>query len=392
MTTTPSTLEARKPSTTNTYDIPSSYSNLDDLTTSIPPLPPTLPLNTPTLEQSRSHHEPQSPPPSVKPSISRPLTTLYTISHLIFFSLLGTLARLGLQSLTTYPNTPFIYPSLWPNFSGCLILGFLSEDRFIFRHYYHHHPQPSDHQKQKKTIPPYIGLSTGFCGSFTSFSSFIRDVFLALSDTSREGGYSFLAILGVVIITLTISISGFFFGAHISIFLGPYIPGLPHTSTKIIDNAVIFLGLTCWLGAIIMAVFPPEEKWRGIAVFALVFAPLGCLGRFFLSLKLNGRISSFPLGTFVVNILGTAVLGMAWDLAHVPVGGIVGCQVLQGIQDGFCGCLTTVSTWVAELTSLRRGHAYIYGGTSVFAGLVVLVGIMGGLKWSDGWEDLVCVH
>jgi hypothetical protein len=38
------------------------------------------------------------------------------------------------------------------------------------------------HVAIKKTIPLYIGLATGFCGLFTSFSTFIRDVFLALSN------------------------------------------------------------------------------------------------------------------------------------------------------------------------------------------------------------------
>jgi fluoride ion exporter CrcB/FEX len=71
--------------------------------------------------------------------------------------------------------------------------------------------------------------------------------------------------------------------------------------------------------------------------------------------------------------MGTTILGMCWDLQRAPLaaargtsigGGILGCQALQGIQDGFCGCLTTVSTWVLELMSLRRRHAYIYGGLS----------------------------
>ncbi|KAK6851872.1 hypothetical protein PG995_011997 [Apiospora arundinis] len=76
-------------------------------------------------------------------------------------------------------------------------------------------------------------------------------------------------------------------------------------------------------------------------------------------------------------MFGTAVLGMAWDLAHVPSGGVIGCQVLQGIEDGFCGCLTTVSTWVSELTGLRRRNAYIYGLASVVVGLALMVAIMG---------------
>ncbi|KAK0868833.1 hypothetical protein LTR87_014003 [Friedmanniomyces endolithicus] len=83
---------------------------------------------------------------------------------------------------------------------------------------------------------------------------------------------------------------------------------------------IVFLAWASWLGAVLLAIWPPDrpsgpsshgswanETWRGQALFALVFAPLGCLLRFYASLKLNGLVPSFPLGTFAVNMLGTAV-------------------------------------------------------------------------------------
>jgi fluoride ion exporter CrcB/FEX len=124
---------------------------------------------------------------------------------------------------------------------------------------------------------------------------------------------------------------------------------------------------------------------------------VGCILRFYASVKLNGLISSFPLGTFAVNVFGTAVLGMAFDLQHVSIGGAgvgggrITCQVLQGIMDGFCGALTTVSTWILELNALRRGHAYIYGAASVGAGFAILVVVMGSVRWSVGWTAPMCV-
>jgi fluoride ion exporter CrcB/FEX len=144
-----------------------------------------------------------------------------------------------------------------------------------------------------------------------------------------------------------------------------------------------------------MAALPPagHVAWRGEVLFALVFAPLGCLVRFAVSLRLNGRVAAFPVGTFVVNVVGTAVLAGSWDLAHsgtVGGAGVPGCQVLAGVQDGFCGCLTTVSTWVGELAVLRRRHAYVYGGASVLGGLAVVVAVMGGLRWSEGYEPGAC--
>ncbi|KAI8960382.1 CrcB-like protein-domain-containing protein [Daldinia sp. FL1419] len=376
-------------------------------------------------------------------AVSRLATEIYTVSYLILFAILGTLARIGLQALTFYAGAPVALSSVWPNFAGSLILGFLAEDRMLFRFEWGTPTYELEllrarrdgtnettsvpgsdrvavdlaaakkaHAAIKKTIPLYIGLATGFCGSFTSFSSFIRDVFLALSNdllvpdagsvtTPRNGGYSFMALVAVIITTISLSLSGFLIGAQLALALEPITPSFPFSLTrKFLDRFAVFLAWGCWIGAILLSVLPPDrfsnpgaaETWRGRAAFSLVFAPLGCLTRFYMSLYLNGHVPSFPLGTFSVNILGTAVLGMAWDLAHAPLGGVVGCQVLQGVEDGFCGCLTTVSTWVAELTALQRRHAYIYGATSVVVAMACMVGIMGGLRWTDGFSALACLH
>ncbi|QDS68817.1 hypothetical protein FKW77_006268 [Venturia effusa] len=326
------------------------------------------------------------------------LTQLYTISYLILFAIFGTLARLGVQWITNYPNAPVIISGLWANVGGSVIMGFLQQDRAIFEPIRGPHllyaledpekfsgeaekrplPQKED-LKRKKTLPLYIGLSVGFCGSFTSFSSFIRDAFLALSNDlsgknvghlSRNAGWSVCAVLAVLILEIGLSLTALSFGAHIAIATTPTLARIPKLHThRFLDPLAVFLGLGCWLGAILLAIWPPRNKWRGEVVFALVFAPLGCLIRFYLSLKLNSKIAKFPLGTFAANVLGTIVLGMCYDLQHAGAGvaDIVGCQVLQGIQDGFCGCLTTVSTWVAELKALRKHHAYSYGCTSVAA-------------------------
>jgi len=455
------------------YDIPDNYANLDELATPSPiqnPDEDPIYLHT-SLEEAKSQEqqfrrnqtqerrasiargeEPVREKPEEGPNkVSRFATQLYVISYLILFSLFGTLARLGLQALTFYPGAPVVFSELWANFGGSLFMGFLSEDRMLFKeewgtptydqqiekvrqqggdeetggsgedHSIDLQAAKKAHAATKKTIPLYIGLATGFCGCFTSFSSFIRDAFLALSNdlpsplshpedygpisassastVSRNGGYSFMALLAVIITTVALCMSGLYIGAHIAIASEPYTPSLPFNfCRKILDRVAVILAWGCWIGATFLAIFPPDrhdgppEIWRGRAVFALVFAPFGCLGRFYASIYLNSKIASFPLGTFVVNIFGTAIIGMSYDLQHVPYGGLIGCQVLQGIEDGFCGCLTTVSTWISELSSLRRRNAYRYGTASVIVALCFLIVIMGSLQWTRGFSSLQCTH
>lgn len=422
------------------YDAPQNFLYLDEVADPGPVQDPDE-EQYPTLESAREDEETgrgledrqrkeQTPEEKSQQEarVSRWTTQLYTLSYLIFFSFLGTLARLGLQALTKYPGAP-VFPSVWFNFGGSVVMGFLAEDRKLFRQEWgtptydnqirkakrDAEESGSDsvvvdlpaakkaHQAVKKTIPLYIGLTTGFCGSFTSFSSFIRDIFLALSNdlpqpdstttVPRNGGYSFMAMMAVIIITVSVSISGLYMGAHMALLSEPFTPSLSyHFGRKVMDRLGVLLGVGCWIGAILLTAMPPHDFWRGDATFALVFAPVGTLTRFYASLWLNKWKPSFPLGTFAVNVFGTAVLGMAWDLQRVPLGGVVTCQVLQGIEDGFCGCLTTVSTWVSELAALRRKHAWIYGSASVLISFGVMVLVMGGLRWTDGFAELKCTH
>ena len=392
-------------------------------------------------QPQQQQHSELHPRESLGPLSERRSTHFYTLSYLVFFAILGTLARLGLQALTFYPSAPVLTGVLWANVGGSLLMGFFIEDRRMFREEwgdssatsnsclldYHDngnsHPNAPEkleaqkkHKSVKKTIPLYIGLTTGFCGCFTSFSSFIRDVFLALANAlpnpdlkathttplHRNGGYSFMALVAVILITVGLSLCALVCGAHLALAIEPVTTlTLSFRFTRrILDPLTVLLGWGSWLGAIFLAIWPPDrhsatpDTWRGRAVFAIVFAPLGCLLRFYLALLLNTRLPHFPLGTFAANIFGTVIEGMCYDLQHVAgLGGtvLISCQVLQGVMDGFCGSTTTVSTWVAELNGLgRRRDAYWYGVVSVAVGLGFLVVIMGSLLWTKGFVGGSC--
>jgi fluoride ion exporter CrcB/FEX len=372
--------------------------------------------------------------------VGRFKTDVFIWAHLVVFSILGTLARVGLSVLTAHPTEPVHFTSLWPNFAGSLILGFLAEGAELFRH-----PRPALSLIRRRTpidksdtdesspsdlervdaggrekegrhvaesslpVPLHIGLATGFCGSFTTYSAFMRDSFEALTGmtgatkSTPSPGQDFLCVAAVIIITLSLAIGGLKTGAHMAIFLKRYEKKLPRCVLRGMDRASVLLAILLWAAAITMAVMLAtsmrgEAIWWGQMLLSLAFAPLGTLLRFIASMWLNSRIVGFPLGTFCVNMFGTLVLAVVWDLQRLPdrgitanVGGdLVSCQILQAIEDGFCGCLTTVSTWVLELSTLRRRHSYQYGLASIGTSLMIVIVVMGPLKWTVGLSQPVC--
>ncbi|KAL4781664.1 CrcB-like protein-domain-containing protein [Aspergillus varians] len=393
------------------------------------------PEQTPEAAPQEKHTQPTR-------RISKLLRTTYIVSYLVLFSIIGTLLRLVIECLTFYPGTPVNTSVLWANVGGSMVMGFLSEDQELF-HFEsvdsnipgHVSDDPSQHaahlKAHKKTVPLFIGLTTGFCGSLTSFSTFIRDVFLALSNNlavpngaysdlsmfvsnphglrAPNGGFSFMALVAVLFTEIGLSLAGLFLGAQTAIALSRWTPSLPQVwLRKYLDPLSVILACLSWILILcLVTLLPPQhhrtaalwapDMWRGPFLFSLVFAPVGCLCRFYISLQLNSRIVGFPLGTFMVNIGGTLILGMAYSIQHagvdhfrLTIGGITGCEVLQGIMDGFCGCLTTVSTWVLELSDLRRRHAYLYGAASVVVALCFLVVEIGSLQWTRGLATPAC--
>ncbi|KAK3669816.1 hypothetical protein LTR78_010274 [Recurvomyces mirabilis] len=345
---------------------------------------------------------------------SKWLTQLYIISYLIFFSILGVLARIGLQALTLYPGALIANTDLWANFGGSLLMGILREDRMLFRRHWteeldkarrntRNSSRDDDEDEDprskeifdaatasfastKASIPAYVGLTVGFCGSFTSFASICRDAFLAISNNldtsaasttattglrrSRPSGDSVMAVLAVLILEVGLSIVALNCGAHLATGLVRTAEKLPVLNiSRIMDALVIVLGPGCWLGAIFLAIWPVHDNWRGQALL----------------------VRAFPLGTFTANIAGTCILGMAYDLQRSSAGtAVVSCQVFQGIIDGFCGALTTVSTWVLELDTLRLKHAYFYGACTLAVGVGFITAIMGSLSWTQGFHAATC--
>jgi len=104
---------------------------------------------------------------------------------------------------------------------------------------------------------------------------------------------------------------------------------------------------------------------------------LGGIARYLLSRGIhNSTISTFPLGTFWVNISGCFLIGLFYGLSER--GSLSNAELRLFLTVGFCGGFTTFSTFSNEnLALLRDGSFYyftLYTGLSVFLGLAATYG------------------
>lgn len=122
-------------------------------------------------------------------------------------------------------------------------------------------------------------------------------------------------------------------------------------------------------------------------MYAMLLAPIGALARWRMS-NLNGTLRYypwFPYGTFLANFIGSVVsiTALAWEYHlestyhHSPFW-VIG--TLRALRIGLAGCLTTVSTFVAEIHSFMQQHndcAYPYIWFSLGSSCVVCAFIYG---------------
>jgi CrcB protein len=86
--------------------------------------------------------------------------------------------------------------------------------------------------------------------------------------------------------------------------------------------------------------------WKSVLAVA-VGSALGALLRWSLGMKLNGLLPGVPPGTLAANLIGAFVIGAA--LAWIAASPGISPEWRLLITTGFCGGLTTFSTFSAEV-------------------------------------------
>lgn len=282
-------------------------------------------------------------------------------------SVCGVALREGLEE----PASNSFYAFLFANFVGTGVLAVWA-----------------DFGKQRWSNAVFVGVGTGFCGSLTTFSSWEEAAGVLVGPTSPDldfsAGNKVYLWIQIQLVGAAVMLLGYDFGRHLWDALGSCKGGKGGSggAANVDRHDAVGVAVGVCVAGVVASLAAVEPSRIRLAV---CWGPFGAWLRWQLGrLNKQPRFKSFPIGTFAANMLGSALLAAAYVLGITVVSAdTTNCNVLDGFMDGFCGSLTTVSTFVFELKHLPRKQAYIYGAASVLGAQALFVVIIGGFSWSD---------
>ncbi|CAN6311837.1 unnamed protein product [Urochloa humidicola] len=306
--------------------------------------------------------------------------------HLAVFGFFGVFTRYGLQKLfgpdclaLTSDQSP-LYSDLPSNMLGSFLMGWFG---IIFKTDIR---QISDHL--------IVGITTGYMGSLTTFSGWNQKM-VALSSKGHWVYAIAGIVLGMFIVNESITV-GAETGERLRSLIMKYIrerSSIGHkyewehwrvdtrTKQSVLLSAMMILMSLLWVLSIVLAVVKVRSHadgavlWMGCSV-----APPGVWLRWYLA-RLNGqgigKQQSFkwlPIGTLAANVLAAGIMA-ALAVTSKAVHTRLSTTILSGIQLGFLGCLSTVSTFAAEVYTMRRSgqiaRAFVYSASTFLLSFVL---------------------
>lgn len=99
---------------------------------------------------------------------------------------------------------------------------------------------------------------------------------------------------------------------------------------------------------------------------------IGAAARYLLGnfMSKKKKLSPFPLGTLVINITGSFLLGL---LANLHLSNDISDWVWFFVGVGFCGAYTTFSTFGYETITLLQSNKIIFAGIYVITSVILSI-------------------
>lgn len=306
--------------------------------------------------------------------------------HLAVFGILGVLTRYSLQKLfgpgvlgLTSDGT-VLYLDLPSNMVGSFLMGWLG---IVFK---------GDISRVSEHLA--VGLTTGYLGSLTTLSGWNQKML----DLSVQGKWAFVVFgypLGFILADFSIS-SGVSTAKVFQGFLKTQrvLPLNDHSSAECswkLDKfwrqfaVTVVLLLTLGLLWAISGALERREFDSGSSGaqlwLACIVGPFGVWIRWFLARRLNGRglgksgmLKWIPFGTLTANVSAVCVMAALATLKEA-VNTKTCNTVATAIQFGLLGCLSTVSTFIAEVHLLRQSKHPWRGNVYALVTLVASFGL-----------------
>ncbi|KAL3353711.1 hypothetical protein AABB24_018437 [Solanum stoloniferum] len=291
---------------------------------------------------------------------------------LAVFGILGVLLRYGLQKLFgpgivgATSDHSYMYLDLPSNMVGSFLMGWFG---VVFK---------EDISRISSQLA--IGLSTGFLGSLTTFSGWNQKML----ELSVEGQWIFVVLgylLGLFLVAYSI-IFGIETAKGVNWLYRRANMDSSNSGTDchwrvdsckrhlIVILILLLILASLWGMSIGLEVnefssgSPKAQLW-----LACIVGPFGVWIRWFLA-RLNGRglgksglLKWVPFGTLIANVSAACIMAALATLKKA-VNTETCDTVASGIQFGLLGCLSTVSTFIAEFHAMRGSkypwRAYVY--------------------------------
>lgn len=253
-----------------------------------------------------------------------------------------------------------------------------------------------------------IGLTTGYLGSLTTFSGWNQKML----DLSVEGQWVF-AVLGNIIGLFLVAYS-IIFGIETAkgfkwmlqrLTTSSKWENLRSKSNMRVDKfrghvavmvvLILILGLLWgFSGALEKREFNSGSSEAQLWLACMV-GPIGVWIRWYLA-RLNGRglgkkglLKWVPFGTLIANVSAACVMA-ALAILKKAVKAQSFNTVATGIQFGLLGCLSTVSTFIAEFHAMRQSNqpwrAYAYAMTTILISFSMGTLIYSVPVWLEGYD------
>ncbi|KJE95948.1 hypothetical protein, variant [Capsaspora owczarzaki ATCC 30864] len=303
------------------------------------------------VASSEAAHPTEAP---IQTQASLSLLDVDTVLAVSIFAIVGVLIRIGTNHLTPY-DSQLLFGSFYAQVVGCIIMGCVFTLQSVFSPWL------------------YVGLTTGLCGTITTFSSWNQQASTVLvgwhgmpPPSYNSGAFQFVSWMTILVIGLAVSLVSLAFGVHVGQAMLVLLErrrrhqqgneparsttnksqrdGDATAQTNRLTRQTIILAVVLCVSLVLVIVLPYELDCRDI-MFSCILAVPGALSRMWLSLWLNPKRPTFPLGTFTANIIGCVLLGIftvVQSSQHCFVNNSMCVHACEAILE------RSVSTWLAD--------------------------------------------